>query len=854
MPQHQVARTPSVKWKFLLLVGGLLAVAVALTVAMSWYAVRSATQRAVSQRIAGVTTQVAERLESQVRNHLRRVRALGDDTLVRAILRGDSSAAANGPDALLGSDAGVVAAELLDAQGRPLWAGGTALAAIRALGPTDLPRLVSATDSGGVGGFTALGDTLVFAIVAPVRDGDTSLGYVVQWGAIRPDTGARSLMSRLIGSEARMYFGSPGGGWTDQASVVSGPPLPVESLSATRIYERPGLGQQLAVGAHLPNAPWVVVTEQPTATLMAPAHDFLRRAVAVGLFVLALGLLSTWLATRGLMRPLLALTSASDAMAHGDHTARVPLSGDDEIGRLGAAFNAMADRVADEFSARVAAEEQWRLLFSANPYPMWVYDTETLAFLAVNEAAVSRYGWSRDEFLVRTILDIRPEAQHTKLRATLAELSEAAHKSDGWQHRGKDGVPFEVEITSSAVNFDGRPARLVMAHDISQRVVLEMQLRQAQKMEAIGRLAGGIAHDFNNSLAVISAYSELLSEDLTSIGHSTTEVTEIRRAAMQASGLTRQLLTFSRQKATRPVHIDPTLAVEAVERMVRRIIGEDVLIAVRTDPGLGTVRIDPGQLEQVLLNLALNARDAMPDGGTLTLTTTSATVDEASIALYGLSNPGRYVVISVSDTGVGMTREVRSRIFEPFFTTKEVGKGTGLGLATAYGIVSSVGGAISVYSEVGVGSTFRVYLPRSEGSASGVSGEVPAVTNIPRGREIVLLVEDEAAVRAAASNMLQRLGYRVLEAESPAAALAIVEDATQPIDMVLSDVVMPKFSGPRLVAAIRARRPGLPALLMSGYVGEAIAIREVADASLPLIEKPFSLATLAVAVRGVLDG
>ena len=851
------ARTPHslpLAVKLPLIVGALLSVVITALLALSWQQFRAVSRVGASERLASVTAQLAQRLEAQVSSYARREAMLGQDPALRAALRAGTTTPDSGVTQALLPDSNFFAAQLLDADGRLLWAGGSHVTAIAPLAPADLRPLLAVGDSSAIGRFAALGDTLIFPTVVAIRDGDAPLGFAVRWYAIRPDPQARAAVSALVGTGARVYIGSPDGAWSDQSAMAAAPTVPVESLEQSITYTRANLGEQLVVGTRLTGAPWAIVTEFPLADVMAPATRFLNRAVLAGIVVLLLGLgVSAW-ATRGITRPLMALTKASDAMAAGDLTARVTAAGDDEVGRLSQAFNAMADRVTDEFSARVAAEEQWRLLFSANPYPMWVYDTETLAFLAVNEAAVSRYGWSRDEFLARTLLDIRPEGQHTKLRATLAELSEAAHKSDGWQHRGKDGVPFEVEITSSAVNFDGRPARLVMAHDISQRVVLETQLRQAQKMEAIGRLAGGIAHDFNNSLAVISAYSELLSEDLTSIGHSTTEVTEIRRAAMQASGLTRQLLTFSRRQPTRPVHVDPTLAVEAVERMVRRIIGEDVQVTVRTDAALGTVRIDPGQLEQVLLNLALNARDAMPEGGMLTLTTTSATVDEESIALYGLANPGRYVVISVSDTGSGMTREVRARIFEPFFTTKEVGKGTGLGLATAYGIVSSVGGAISVYSEVGVGSTFRVYLPRSEGSASGVSGEVAAVTTIPRGREIVLLVEDEAAVRAAASNMLQRLGYRVLEADSPTAALAIADDATQAIDMVLSDVVMPKFSGPRLVAALRERRPGLPALLMSGYVGEAVAIREVADASLPLIEKPFSLSALAMAVRGVLDG
>lgn len=841
-------------WKLPLIVGSLLAVVIAASLVLAWNEFRTISRQEASERLAVVTEQVALRLEAQVLGYGLREVELGRDPRLHRALRAGATFPDSGVINSLLPDTSFVAAELLDANGLLIWAGGVHLDAIRPLAPVDLRRSVVGDDSSAVGRFAALGDTLVFPTVAVIRDGDARLGYAVRWHAIRPDAKVRALMSGLVGTGARVYVGSPDGAWSDQAAVVAPPTIPVESLGKPITYRRANLGEQFVVGTRLVGAPWAVVTEFPLADVMGPATRFLERAAIAGVLALLIGFgISAW-ATRGITQPLVALTTASDAMAAGDHAARVANTGGDELGRLGHAFNGMADKVTVEFTARMAAEQQWRLLFSANPYPMWVYDTETLAFLAVNEAAVARYGWTRDEFLARSILDIRPEGEQPRLRAALSELTGTPHKSEGWQHRGKDGVSFEVEITSSPVDFDGRSARLVMAHDISQRVALELQLRQAQKMEAIGRLAGGIAHDFNNCLAVISAYSELLSEDLTGIGHSTTEVTEIRRAAAQANALTRQLLTFSRRQASRAVNIDPTLAVEAVERMVRRIIGEDVQVAVQLEREIGSVRIDPGQLEQVLLNLALNARDAMPEGGTLTVTTRLATVDADSVALFGLSSPGRYVVISVTDTGIGMTREVRSRIFEPFFTTKELGKGTGLGLATAYGIVTSIGGAISVYSEIGVGSTFRVYLPRAEGAPSGVGVEVPGVTTIPRGNETVLLVEDEEAVRAAASIMLQRLGYRVLEADSPTVALAIADDATNVIDMVLSDVVMPKFSGPRLVAALRVRRPGLPALLMSGYVGEAIAIREVADASLPLIEKPFSLATLAVGIRSVLDG
>jgi CheY-like chemotaxis protein len=372
-------------------------------------------------------------------------------------------------------------------------------------------------------------------------------------------------------------------------------------------------------------------------------------------------------------------------------------------------------------------------------------------------------------------------------------------------------------------------------------------------MQAIGRLAGGVAHDFNNFLTDIGAYAELLRDGLEETDPRARDLDEILRASAQATGLTRQLLSFSRQQVLQPAVLDANAAVTTMSDLLRRLIGEDIKLETKLEAHDARIKIDPGQLEQVVMNLSINARDAMPAGGRLTIATTDEDLDEGSARLHGLTEPGNYVVISVADTGMGMSQETRARIFEPFFTTKPTGKGTGLGLATVYGIVTQAGGHVTVYSEPGVGTTFRVYLPKvAEATTATVT-----TTHSPeslRGAETILLVEDEASVRAATQEALQRQGYTVLPAPDAVEALALATQHRGAIDMVVSDVVMPGTDGPTLIARLRVIRPQLKALLMSGYAGDAVARSDALGKGLPFLEKPFSVTGLARKVREVLDG
>ena len=497
------------------------------------------------------------------------------------------------------------------------------------------------------------------------------------------------------------------------------------------------------------------------------------------------------------------------------------------------------------------SEERYRALFDSNPHPMWVYDCETLRFLAVNAAAVESYGYSRNEFLDMTIEDIRPPEDIPALRANLAaQTPPGMERGDLWRHRKKDGTLIDVEISSHGVSFDGQRARLVLANDVTERKRLEDQLRQSQKMEAIGQLAGGVAHDFNNLLAVITGYGDLLQKHIgpEHAGHRGLE--QIRRAADRASTLTRQLLTFSRKQVFQPRPLDLSVVVGEIEKMLRRVIPEDVQLITLLDPRLGRVSADPGQIEQVIVNLAVNGRDAMPQGGKLTIETANVDLAASYARKHPGARPGPHVTLAVSDTGTGMDASTITRIFEPFFTTKEPGKGTGLGLSTVYGIVKQSGGHIEVHSEPGRGSTFKVFLPRTEAAArtprSATEGEVP------RGSETILLVEDEGDLRVLTREILEEGGYRVLEAGGPDAALQSAPSHPGPIHLVLTDVVMPRMSGREMAARLKTLRPEIQVLYMSGYTDDAIGHHGVLSPGTHFLQKPFTPETLLRKVREVL--
>jgi PAS domain S-box-containing protein len=417
--------------------------------------------------------------------------------------------------------------------------------------------------------------------------------------------------------------------------------------------------------------------------------------------------------------------------------------------------------------------------------------------------------------------------------------------------RHEDGSDRWI-YTSGVVVRDatGRPTHLIGCHlNITQRKQLEEQFRQAQKMEAVGRLAAGIAHDFNNLLTVISGYAEFAAEALGPSHRSRADLGEIQAAAASAAGLTRQLLAFSRRQVLQPQILDVNDVLRRVELLLRRVLGEDITLTLNLS-ALGRVNADPGQIEQVLMNLAVNARDAMPNGGQLTIETADVDLDDVFVAQHRGATTGQHVLIAVSDTGIGMDEVTRAHLFEPFFTTKSFGKGTGLGLATVYGIVKQSRGSIWVYSEPGRGSTFKIYLPVAAGAAE--PSPPPVDAQALRGTETVLVVEDQVDVRGVIEKTLSRYGYTVIAAANGPEALATAQEHKGPIDVMLTDVVLPGASGPDIAKQLVASHPSVRVLYMSGYTDDMIVHHGVLKPGLAFVQKPFTGDELARRIREVL--
>jgi len=483
-------------------------------------------------------------------------------------------------------------------------------------------------------------------------------------------------------------------------------------------------------------------------------------------------------------------------------------------------------------------DRRFQLLFEEHPQPMWVMDSAGSTILEANAAAEALYGYSREQF------------RGMSLQTVL--LNEESGQPIGTRrHRTANGRIIDVEMTQRRIELDGQLLVLAGLTDVTTRRLLEAQLRQAQKMESVGMLAGGVAHDFNNLLTIISGYSQLIINSLKPGDPNHYSAEQILKAGERAATLTQQLLTFSRPQVLQPKVLDLNKLVTGLSTMLRRLIGEDVDLQLVLRPDLGMVSADPGQIEQVLMNLVVNARDAMPHGGTLTIETANVELGEAYSSRHLAIRPGPYAQIAVSDNGGGMDEATQARLFEPFFTTKSAGRGTGLGLSTVFSIVKQSGGNVDVYSVPNRGTSVKVYLPRLD---------LPAVVeteatrrNVAAGSETVLLVEDDEMVRQLVRETLVRAGYKVIDTSDPLEARRLSDTYRGQIHLLITDVVMPKVSGRELAEELHKRRQGMKVLYMSGYTDNAVVNTGILHKEVAFLQKPFTPAALTEKVREVLE-
>ncbi|MGA8766669.1 MAG: ATP-binding protein, partial [Candidatus Acidiferrales bacterium] len=515
-------------------------------------------------------------------------------------------------------------------------------------------------------------------------------------------------------------------------------------------------------------------------------------------------------------------------------------------------FRDISERKKSEQQLR-QSEERFYKAFNASPEPITIATASEGLYVDVNESFLRLTGHRREEVIGRTSLELkfwgRPEDRATlvdvlKKQGRVRDLEITFLTKSGQQRTGLDSAQI-IEV-------GGQECIIAFFKDITEQRLLEVQLRQAQKMEAVGQLSGGIAHDFNNLLGVILGYSDILEMQLDPNGKLYKSAEQIKKAGQRAASLTRQLLAFSRQQVLEPTVLGLNTIVVDTEKMLRRLIGENIELRVVLDPELGRARADQGQIEQIIVNLAVNARDAMPRGGILTIETANIEADDSYVREHPPMSAGSFILLSVTDTGVGMDRETQAHIFEPFFTTKERGKGTGLGLATVYGVVKQSDGFVWVHSEPGQGTAFEILLPRVEESVRTVFQDTRSGGSW-RGSETVLLVEDEESLRKLILSMLSENGYAVLEAANAIQAMEIARQVQGKIDLLLTDVVMPGMNGSELADQLVSLYPGIKTLYMSGYTEFAVPLSNIVWQERPLLQKPFTQQNLLRKIREVLE-
>jgi PAS domain S-box-containing protein len=796
---------------------------VAVVGGMFWLSHSRVVDAVSSSEVARLQTsadQVAQTLSTQARRLMDNAARFAAAPELRAALQSDRESAAATLRQQLQRDGGaqILAVALLDRAGNVVGATGTVDSVISA--QTRVLRLETVTGP-VVSPLAARSDTVVYGVTAPIANlSGERIGYVVISRRVTGNPESQTLLSGLVGRGARVLIGNADGSlMTDLARVV-----PEKSADDV-----------LGTFSLIHETPWKVVVQAPRAGVLRAASEFTRATAIVGLMFVVLGAFISWLLIRRTMRPLGEVTDAARDIAAGNLSRRAAVEGRSEIAVLGDAFNRMVERVDrsnQDLAARATqleasnkelneSEARYRSLFEHMPDGILVHSNNRVLF--ANPAALRILGvGSMAEFENKTVFDfvVPGDRDAVRERINRVEHGEAVPTAEVRLLRA-DKKLATVESTSMPLRVDDVPAVQTILHDVSERRLLEEQFRQSQKMDAVGRLAGGVAHDFNNLLTVIQAHAEFALSGTDSEEDRRRDIEEIRKTADNAARLTRQLLTFSRKQSVTPIHLDLNEAISGMLGMIQRLIGDNIEVVTIAGTNLESIWADPGQIQQVILNLAVNARDAMPDGGVLRFETANINVGEGYVGAASVAIPaGQYVMLAVQDTGVGMTEEIRTRVFEPFFTTKQAGHGTGLGLSTVYGIVKQASGHIWVYSEPGMGTAFKVFFPphRADEVLAGTARVQSPERSNATGH--LLVVEDDVSVRTAVVRALRAAGYSVAEASNADEALEKIRN-NGTVDLMITDMVMPGKPGVVLLSEARSLRPGLPAIVLSGYSEQA---------------------------------
>ncbi len=825
-------------------------------------------------RVLAASRQVADMLNGQVWRIRTEGRQIAATPEVAAVLAGPSEASAGrlhqryfGRGAV--GESRLRAISILDRHGRVLARADTAGSSVGARALAFQLESQSTPEEPlrpGVSPLSQVNGIVEYRAIDPLisAKGDT-LGYAVLQSVVADTAGARRI-NGLIGSGAQLLLGNTSGTlWTDTRHRVTGPSARLQSARALEYDDAHGQ-KYVAAQLELSGAPWSVLVQMPYDRAMQPARSFLLTVLGIALLLFLLGAIAAWLLSRQITKPLSNFTAAATEFASGNYGRRIAVDRADELGSMAIAFNEMAakiqasvcEREQDKRSLQAAnaelqnSEMRYRELVELSPDGIMLHRDGIIDF--ANRAMANLVGARTGRDLVgRPVLDVVPAERQEASAARIRRIQSGEEPLRPVEQtlRRLDGSAIEVETIAMRFFADGRPNVLSIVRDVSTRKALEEQLRHAQKMEAVGQLAGGIAHDFNNILTIIIAYGHLLRTTRPDDEPLQHDLREILGAGERAAALTRQLLAFSRRQLLQPSVVDLSKLTHDLERMLSRLLPENIELVTNLAKPLGFVSADSGQIEQVIMNLVVNARDAMPDGGRLVIDTADVELDDYSPMLPRGSRGGQFVVLSVSDTGHGMDEATRRKIFDPFFTTKEAGKGTGLGLSTVYGIIQQSGGSISVSSAVGVGTTFRVYLPRvySQPAVQTVKCDLPEISC----NETILLVEDDDRVRRAAERVLRSRGYTVMVATNGVDALDVASRFAGTIDLAITDLVMPVMGGRELARELASVRPDTRILFMSGYTEDAASQASLLNPGVVFLSKPFTPDALSEKVRETLS-